>query len=214
MNSVCIIKNTMTALERGNKKVSKTWLRLLLLFQLKGQRNQVTCHQLSSCTQWSFLINTERVQPIRRLKIFTQSRKTCLNGGPCRAQANHRYFKLLLPLPVFSATTGLSLDAWTWLCYMHRLISQCWKLLEFCSFAHQTVVDALSFSNISCSVLHFYYTLFIAGEAGAGRGHLHVGSHFSNAEGYRGENNGAEVSSQRLGAVLPLHSTVIDKSYT
>lgn len=55
----------------------------------------------------------------------------------------------------------------------------------------------------------FITHLFIAGEAGAGRGHLHVGSHFSNAEGYRGENNGAEVSSQSLGAVLPLHSTVI-----
>lgn len=143
----------------------------------------MACHQLSSCNKWSFLINMKRVQPVHTPKIFMWSRKSYLHDGPCRAQANNRYFKFLLPLPVFSATTGLSLDAWTWLHYMHKLISQCWKLLEFHSFTPQTAFDPLSFSNTSQLQSCIFIAHLFIGEAGGGRSHLQVGSHFSNTEG-------------------------------
>lgn len=98
INSDCVLKNITTPLEAGwggNKKSPQ-----LLLCSLKSQRILVACHQLSSCNKWSLAANMGTVQPSNRPKIFLQGRKTCLNNEPCRAQADHKYFKFLLPLLV------------------------------------------------------------------------------------------------------------------
>lgn len=78
------------------------------------------------------------------------------------------------------------------------------------SFTHQPIAAALHFPNTShvqpcfCSTL--LYSLKGWGRGGVGnRGtvHLQVGYYLGDTEGYQGENDGAEVSSQSLGQHYP-----------
>lgn len=151
MNSVCILKNIMTPLERREKKVQKMSLQLLLLSHLKGQGNLVAYHQLSSRNKWSFAINMDTVQPMNKPETFLQGRRTCLNGDPCRAQADHKYFKFLLPLlvtqPLLLRHLMLRLGCIT-------CLGSAAHAGSCSSFAHQpAAAAALSFSNIPALLL-------------------------------------------------------------
>lgn len=125
-------------------------LQLLLLSHLKGQGNSVAYHQLSSRNKWSFEINMDTVQPMNKPKIFLQGRRTCLNGDPCRAQADHKYFKFLLPLlvtqPLLLRHLMLQLGCITCLGSSAHAGS-------CSSFTRQPAAAALSFSNISALLL-------------------------------------------------------------
>lgn len=157
----------------------------------------MACHQLSSCNKWSLAVNMETVQPSNRPQIFLQGRKTCLNNEPCRAQADHKYFKFLLPLLVTQTPLvchlmpGLGCVT----CSSSSASVGSWQ-----SFTHQPVAAALIFSSISHVQPCFCFTLLYSW-----RGHLRVGSDFDTIEAYRGENARFEPSRQCLGTALSLH---------
>lgn len=135
---------------------------------------------------------------------FPVKQNIIFEWGPCRAQAKNRYSKFLLPLLFLSHYWSV-----TW----------CLDLVALHAQAHQPALEAawvspfhspdcfwcsVLFQHPLCSVLHFHYIPIIAGEAGGGRGHLQVGSHFSHTESYRDENKGVKVSSQSLRGSIAL----------